>query len=119
MPATQVELDYAEEAFNRVVDSGNREKHLGVTHEVGNALQHAARLEDKGGQHDPTQVGARSELRDNMRQNIALVGFDHEGVIFDLVRAVSGRPAACMTVVVVSTGIKGRFQPVSGPLPPL
>ena len=119
MPATQVELDYPEEAFNRVVDSGYGEKHLGVAHEVGDALQHAARLKDKGGQHYPAQVGARSELRDNMRQNIALVWLDHEGVIFDLLSAICGRPATCMTVVVVSTSTKSRFLPVPGPLPPL
>lgn len=45
------------------------------------ALQHASRFQNERGKGDSAQVGARSELGDDVGQHIALIGFDNLGVI--------------------------------------
>lgn len=52
-----------------------------MAHEVCNSLQHTARLEDKGREDDPAQVGAGPQLRDDVHENIALVGLDNSSVV--------------------------------------
>ena len=91
MPAAQIKSDNGDEAFNWVIDGGHGEESLGVSHEtmrkwlalplsvqyawiirerrvLRDSLQHGPRLQNKGWQNDPTEVGARSQLRDDMRE---------------------------------------------------
>jgi hypothetical protein len=44
---------------------------LGVGHKVGDALQHASWLEDKGWEGDPMEVHALAELRDDSHEDAA------------------------------------------------
>lgn len=44
---------------------------LGVGHKVGDALQHASRLEDKGWEGDSMEVHALAELRDDSHEDAA------------------------------------------------
>lgn len=92
MPAAQVEPDDGDETFERIVDFGHGQQRLRVRHEatttphrismssspgiVGlglhalcNPFQHRSRLEDKGRQHDPAQVGSGTELRDDVGED--------------------------------------------------
>ena len=91
MPAAQIELDNGNEPLDGVVDVGNWEKHLGVTHEavekasqlpyfgeqesgsslLGYALQHASRLEDECWEHNSAKVGSGPQLRDNVHEHCA------------------------------------------------
>jgi hypothetical protein len=103
MPATQVELYYRNEALRRIVYRGDMQKHLGMTHEVGNSFQHTPRLQDEGRQNDATEVCARAQLRYDVRQDIALIGLHNLSIIIGVVFAFirrgpitgrGGRPSA-------------------------
>lgn len=97
MPATQVKLDDGNEAINRIFHVGDGEKHLRMAHEtivmlaqlrkvlslafsmepssflLGDPLQHAPRLENKGREDNATQVGAGPQLRDDVSEDWAEV----------------------------------------------
>ena len=93
VPAAQVELGDRYKASHGVVDGGDGEEDLGVGHEVGDALQHALRLEDEGGQSDAGEVGAGAELADDVLEDVALLARHHRLVLVRaLLRAVP--PAA-------------------------
>lgn len=95
VPSTQVEPDHRDEPFDRVIDCGHGEKSVGVRHEaiyqnssvsslrehrtcvlgcsrvnvLGDSFQHRPGLKDECREHDPTQIGARSQLRDDVRED--------------------------------------------------
>ena len=66
MPPTEVELGHGDKALDGVVDAWQGEQDLGVRHEVGDPLEHRSRLEDKSRQRHSTQVGAWSQLADDV-----------------------------------------------------
>ena len=96
MPTTQVEFDHRNKSLHGVIDRGHGKERVGVGHKarlvsiqhstphspdrswagstwdlLGDALQHGPRLENERRQHDSTQVGARSELGNDVRQDWA------------------------------------------------
>lgn len=66
MPSTQVEFGHSNKALDGVIDARKSKQYLGVRHEVGDSLEHRSRLEDKGGQRHSAQVGAWSQLADDV-----------------------------------------------------
>lgn len=91
MPAAQVEFDDGDEALGGVIDLGNGQQHLGMaheackrgsaggrhhdggggatSHELGNPLQHASRLENEGRQDNAAQVGAWPQLGNDVHKD--------------------------------------------------
>ena len=81
MPAAQIELGDGDKAGHGIVDGGHGEEGLGVGHEVGDALEHAPRFEDEGGQGDAGEVGAGVELLDDVLEDIALLARHHRLIL--------------------------------------
>lgn len=89
VPAAQVKLDDGYESLGGIVDGGNVQEHLGMTHEAANRsarlpnqqsttscrcilcypLQHASGLENKGGQDDAAEVRAGAQLGDDVQED--------------------------------------------------
>lgn len=81
MPAGQVELGDCDESLDGGVYGGHGEEGLGVGHEVRYALEHGSRFEDECGKGDAGEVGARSQLGDDVREDVALLR-RHHGLVF-------------------------------------
>lgn len=123
VPSAQVKLDDGDEAFQRVIDGRHWEKSLGVGHEAGShrsvgslarvpkarllrdPLQHGPGLKDEGGQDDPAQVGTRSELRNDVREDCGsqLVGV-HGGSQQDIPFPWSGSTTSSSPLAVSGLG---------------
>lgn len=73
MPPTEVELGHGDKALDGIIDARQSKQNLGVCHEIGDAFEHRSWLENEGRQRHSTQVGAWSQLADDVRQDIALV----------------------------------------------
>lgn len=66
MPSTEIELGNGDEALDGVIDGGQSKKNLRMCHEVCDSLEHRSRLENKGRQCHSAQVGAWSQLADDV-----------------------------------------------------
>lgn len=73
MPSGEVEFGHGHEALDRVVNLGHREEGFGVSHEVRDALKHGSRLEDERREGDTAQVGAGSQLGDDVGEDGTLL----------------------------------------------
>jgi hypothetical protein len=73
VPSTQVEFSDGDKALDRVVDVRQSEEDLRMSHKIRDAFEHRAWLEDKSRQRNSTQVGAWSQLADDVGQDIALI----------------------------------------------
>lgn len=64
VPACEIVLEDTEEALLRVVALFGTKEEVRKGHKVGDALEHAPGLEDKGGEGNAGQIHANSELGD-------------------------------------------------------
>lgn len=99
MPTGQVEFGDCHEALYGVVDGGEVEKGLWVSHEVGDSFEHAAWFQDEGGEGDSAEIGARPELGYDVGEDIALFGADDLNVFAFAVSCFFDRRAGAATSI--------------------
>jgi hypothetical protein len=80
VPAGQVELGDGDETLDRVVDSGKGQEGVGVCHEIRDSFEHAAGFQNEGREGDTRELGAWSQLADDVGKDVALLG-GHDGLV--------------------------------------
>lgn len=72
-----------------------------MCHEVCDSFEHAAWFEDEGGQGDAGQVGAGTQLADDVREDVALLGGDDGLVLVGVFLAIEAAAGAAQAVFAV------------------
>lgn len=73
VPAGQVELGDGNKTLDWVVYGGQGKESVGVGHEVGDSLKHAARFQDEGREGYTREFGAGSQLADDVCEDVSLL----------------------------------------------